>query len=291
MQSFRSRKFRPVLIAGAVLALGGVCFAHHIAQGLSSVFGIEVMTEIVYLAQGDNLGVPAYRLGTDSHTVDVSGGPQFAVSDGSGASEQVVFSDGLFADPTHADLEEVAAAINDQLSLGVAQVDNGTLVLRGVQGGSQAGLTLDEGPGGALATLGLQPGTVQGADDIQLELSIPAHDDHADDHQGPGLQHHSYLVVMSATEGVTGVGGFQVPIAIDGTTLMGLRMAQYGMFPGAVGQLDENEDGHATFDTALLAHMYPQGLPDRLSFSFVVFNESLTKIEYVSNRFDVAIEK
>jgi hypothetical protein len=286
----KSHKFRSILIAGIVLASGAVAFGHHLAVGLSSVFGTEVMTEIVYFSHSDNLGVPAYRVGVDSHTVSLPDGAQFAVSDGSGATELVTFTTGLFTDPAQVDLEDVAEAINAQLTLGVALVDNDTLVLRGVEGGSAASLSLADGPGAPLATLGLLPGTVQGADDVQLVLSIPASDDYADSHEGGGLAHHPYLVVMSATDGVTPVAGFQVPIAIDFTTLMGLRATQMGAFPGSIGELDENEDAQSTFDTALLSKMYPQGLPDRLYFTFVVFGENLDSIEYVSNAFDVVIE-
>ncbi|MGQ0554168.1 MAG: hypothetical protein ACT4PU_13225 [Planctomycetota bacterium] len=284
-------KFRSVLVAGGVLALGVVTFAHHIPVALSSLFGTEVLTEVTYFAQSDNLGVPAYRVGIDEHHVALTEGAQFSVTDGEGSTETVVFAPGLFADPSHADLHDVAEAIAAQLTIATAHVDNSSIVLHGTQGGGAASLTLSDGVGSPLSALGLLPGVVTGTDDIHLELSLPGEHEHGpgDDHEGSGLAHHPYLVVASATEGVTMVAGFEVPLILDTTTLLVSRATQFGLLPGFVGELSESEDASAVFETSLLPKLYPQGLPEKLYFSFVVFEEDLGGIAFVSNRFTAVL--
>jgi hypothetical protein len=287
MQS--SRSFRPFLVAAVLLVGSAVTLAHHVGVPLSSIFGTEVMTELTYFTKAGNVGVPPYSLGGDHHAYVVPENSSFTVSDGKGGFERVSFPAGTFADPAHVEPEAIVNAVNAQLGLATALVDNSTLMLRGVEGGSGARLMLTDGPGAPLAALGLLPGTVMGADDVEFTLSIPA-EDHGDDHEGGQFAHHPYLAVMSTTEGVTGVGGVQVPIAIDATTLLGLRATQFGAFPGSLGVLDEDEDATATFDRALLAPLFPGGRPERIHYSFVVFDEGVTTIEFASNRFDVVIE-
>jgi hypothetical protein len=205
------------------------------------------------------------------------------VAAGSGASERVTFEAAQFADIAHATPEEVRDAINAQLGVGKALVDSGMLMLRGMQGGAGAAITLADGPGSPLGQLGFASGTLTGTEDIELRLATGL-DDAAD-----ALDRHPFLLVVSTTPGSVQVAGHTLPLAIDATTLAALRAAELGLLPGFIGELDEHGDALATFDTALLPALFPAGTPERLYFAFVVLSPDLTGIELTSNLFQTHI--
>lgn len=279
---------RSFLVLGLV-ALGGVALAHHVPVALSSVFGTEIMTEVAFVATGTSVGVPAYRVGTSEHHVAILPESSFSVSDGS-ATETVVVPAGSFEDPSDIDTHDLVEFLNGQLTLASAGLDNNTVVLRSLDGGSAAELTLTDGPGAPLAALGLGTGTVTGADDVVLTLSIPAAEPHGDDHAGEGLEHHPYYVVASTSAGSTWVAGHEIPLLVDEATLAFVRTTQIGLTAGFWGELDDNADATAVIPGDLFAKVFPQGLPERLHLAYVVFNQDMTDIEYVSNRFDVVFD-
>lgn len=246
------------------------------------------LTELAWVKSPANPGVPPYVMGMGETTFALTDGAGFSVSDGTD-TEQVTFSAADFADIAAATPEELMHALNDQLTLGEAMVDGGMLMLRGFGGGADAVLELTEGPGDALMSLGLPAGMMNGDDDIELRLATDLEMAMGDDHEG-GLAGHDYIVVMSTTEGVTPVAGWQVPLAVDATTLLGLRALQLGLLPGFSGELDAEGGAHVSLDGALLPKLFPGGLPERLHFAFVVFDEGLTDIAFVGNAFSVVFE-
>lgn len=279
-----------LVASGAVIA--SIALAHHIQTPLSSAYGTEILTKIKWYTSFGNEGVPAYHVGDDHHTYVLQSNSTFSVHDHGGATQSVTFDASQFASLAAATPEEVADAINAQLTIGRALVDNNTIVIRGVTGGSNASLDLVDGAGSPLATLGLAPATVPGSDAIDLTLSIPLEDEHEDTPAPPheDLAHHPYLVIASATPGTTVVDGHEIPLALDAFTTLTLRGTQLGKFPGFVGELDDNSDATATFDAALAHATLPGGLPPRLYFAYVVFSEELDAIEFVSNAFEVEVE-
>lgn len=279
---------RRSLLVAAVFALAAAAGAQAVPKSLSAACCELFLTELVYLKTPGTTGVPPYVMGMGEAAYALSDGASFTVGDGE-ATEQVVFSAADFADISAATPEEVMDAINAQLTLGEAMVDSGMLMLRGLQGGASAELELGEGAGDALMALGLPAGMMNGADDIELRLATDLEMAMGDDHEG-GLAGHPYLVVVSATEGVTPVAGWQVPLAVDATTLLGLRAIEAGLLPGFLGNLDAEGGATVSFDAALLPKMFPGGLPERLHFAFVVFEEDLSGIALVGNAFSVAFE-
>lgn len=277
------------LIVTGLVALGGAALAHHIPVALSSVFGTEIMTEVAFVATGTSVGVPAYRVGTSEHHVAILPESSFSVSDGS-ATETVVVPAGSFEDHGEIDTHDLVEFLNGQLTLATADLDNNTIVLRSLDGGSAAELTLADGPGAPLAAMGLGEGTVTGAEDVVMTLSIPAEEPHEDDHPGEGLEHHPYYIVASTTAGSTWVAGHEIPLLIDDATLSFVRTTQIGLTGSFWGELDDNADATAVIPGDLFAKVFPQGLPERLYVAYVVFNHELTDIEFVSNRFDVVFD-
>lgn len=271
--------------------VAGAALAHHLATPLSSQYGAEILTKITLFAKADNKGVPSYHVGSDEHGFAIAPGASFSVSANGGAAQSVVFDTASFADPAEATPEEVAAAVNAQIDNAEMIVDNETLVLRGLHGGAAADLLLQDGAGGALAALGFAAASIAGSDDIHLVLSIPPKEDHPENSGGGGadLAHHPYFLIASTTAGSTNVGGHVIPLALDAFTHAVVRGTQFGLLPGFAGELDDNSDAAATFDTALLPLAFPGGLPDRVYFAYVVLNHELSDIEFVSNAFEVEI--
>jgi len=285
-------KSRSILIVGAVLLAGATVFAHHIQVGLSSVFGTEILSEVVFHTASVKFGVAPHVLGTGDHTVKLSAGhSSFAITDTNGNTQTIDIDGSAFANPAVVDLHEVVEQIEAQLTVAEVTITGNTLVFRGKDGGSTSTLTLADGPGAPLAALEVVPGLTSGADNIELSLSIPLPEENED---APGeildLAHHPYVVVLSTTEGSTGVGGFQIPVAFDAVTELGIRATNLGLLPGFFGQLDANSDALVTFDSDLLAKLFPAGLPAKLHFAYVVLDPAFSKIEFASNRFDVVIE-
>jgi hypothetical protein len=279
-----------IACAGAgALAFAAAALAHHIPVALSTAYGEQVLSTITYFDTPTHVGVPAYRLGGDAHSIALGDGSSFTVVDHHGAAQTVTFAAAQFADIAHAEPDEVAAAINAQLPTATAFVENNSITLRGNEGGAGASLTFTDGAGAPLAALGLQPGTVNGSGDIDLVLSVPApHHDEDGEPEAPHLEHHPYLVVLSTTAGATPVGGGHVlPFAVDAITDLGLRATNLGLLPGFAGTLDHNADGTARIPGSLLDKLFPNGKPDALFAAYAVFSTDLTGIEMVSNRFEV----
>lgn len=89
----------------------------------------------------------------DSFTVDVDGtGPQ-----------TVTFNAGQFANIGAATVEEIAAAINGQITGGTAEVSDGRLVLRSAASGITSTLQLADGTGSPLAAFGMSTALETGA--------------------------------------------------------------------------------------------------------------------------------
>ena len=278
--------FRRFALAAALLAPALAAQSVSGEKALTAACCEKFLTELVYYQKLDNIGVPAYTMNMGDMTYSLSHGSSFTVSDGAGQTEEVVFDAADFADIGAATMDEVMDAINAQVTGSEAMVDSGMLMLRGLQGGPDAELTLAEGTGGALATLGFAADTMMGAEDVELKLITDVGDAPMENH----LAGHTYMLVMSTTAGETQAAGQTVPLAIDATTLLGLRALQFGLLPSFMGTLDQDGAAHATFDTALLKKMFPAGAPDELYFSFVVFDPGLTSLEFASNRFDAVIE-
>jgi len=275
------------LFAGLAL-LAGLAYSSHVPVALSSIFGGDVLSSITYYASSGNLGVPAYVIGgeleddgDDEGGFALADGDTFSVANTDGVTETVTFSEADFADIGAATQDEVVAAIAAQLTIADVALDNGHIVVRGLEGGPSATLVLSDGTGAPLAALDLEAGVTNGASDIELTISVPA--------EIGDLSGKPYLLVASTTPGTIPVAGFEVPVAYDTTTAQVLRAAQLGLLDGFLGELDANNDALATFETDLLAPLFPNGLPTSLLFTYVVFDDELTGIEYVSNAFEVQI--
>ena len=281
-------RFHRFALVGALLATAPGLAAQSVSgeKSLTAACCEKFLTELVYYQQLGNVGVPAYTMNMGEMTYALTSGSGFSVTGAAGTTEQVVFDAADFADIGAATMDEVMDSINAQVTGAEALMDSGMLMLRGLQGGSDAELTLAEGTGGALATLGFDADTMMGAEDVELKLITDVGDDPVDNH----LAGHTYLIVVSTTPGETPAAGKVVPLAIDDTTLLGLRAVQFGLLPGFMGTLDEKGEALATFDTALLKKMFPAGAPDELYFSFVVFDSAATTLEFASNRFDAVID-
>jgi len=271
----------------SIVLLGAAAVAQMVPVALSAACCEKFLTTLEYYNTADP-GVPAYVMGMNGDDFALVPGSSFQLTDSAGTSEDVVFDASQFADMDHATPEEVRDAVNDQLTVGEALVDSGMLMLRGVQGGADAAITLDDGTGGPLAVMGFENGTMTGTKDIELRLATSLDDGMGGVGMEP-LPHHPYLVVMSATPGSVQVAGHTLPLGIDATTQTVLRATQLGLLPGFLGELDGNGDALTAFDTSLLPRIFPAGPPEHLYYSFVVFSQDLSSIDYVSNLFQVHV--
>lgn len=307
-----------ILIGAGALALGGVLFANHVAVGLSSLFGYEIVDKIVFVESEGLTGVPAFVVGGEDETYELTAGDSFKVMRTDGVFDTVTFDAADFVDIQNATLDEVADAVSAQLTVAQFGELNGFLTFTGLEGGADASLTLANLTGLPLEDLQFTPDTTFGTKDIEFTISVPAPEghghggdhgdgghpasaadggDHGDGHGGHehpgqdqgnanGLAGKRYVLVLSTTEGATGIGGLELPVAFDATTALGLRATNLGLLPGFVGKLNENEDEWATFPSDLLPLFFPEGNPESLYFAYAVFDFDLTP-EYVSNRFEV----
>lgn len=283
---------KKMLLGAGALALGASVFAHHIAVGLSSQFGGEIVDQIVFYESAQTFGVPAYALGSAAHHFHLTDGDSFFVSNETGATDEITIRAQDFADMTDASMEEIVAAIESQLTVGHVTTVNNTLTFHGATGGDTSSITLAAGAGGVMSDLDLQPGTVFGSKDIGFTLSVPS-DEHEhggdEDHIGDHA-HAPYVLVGGLTPGVTPIDGVEVPLAVDATVHRFLRAANAGLLPGFVGELDENADAEVVFPSSLLSKFFPNGTPDELHFAYVAF-DGHGEATYASNRFTVKFVK
>lgn len=82
-----------------------------------------------------------------------------------------------------------------------------------------------------------------------------------------------------------------MPVAYDETTVQILRAAQLGAVDGFIGELDANGDSLAVFETDLLGPSFGDELPPSMLFTYVVFDDDVTTIEFVSNAFEVQFQQ
>jgi len=281
---------KKILLGVGALALGASVFAHHIAVGLSSQFGGEIVDQIVFYENAQTFGVPAYALGSSAHHFHLTDGDTFFVSDGNGASDEITIRAEDFADMSDASMEEIVAAIGAQLSVAQVTTVNNTLTFHGTTGGDTSSITLSSGAGSAMADLELSPGTAFGSKDIGFTLSVPADHEHGDEDHIDDFAHAPYVLVGGLTPGVTPIDGVEIPLAVDTTVLNFLRATKTGLLPGFVGELDDNADASTSFPSALLSKFFPNGTPDELHFAYVVF-DGHGEATYASNRFTVKFVK
>jgi len=280
-------KLRRSSVVATGLLAGAIALAAAPPKALTAACCTFFLTDLVYFDTATNQGVPAYSMGMDDSTFDLMDGSSFTVTDGASVTEAVTFHAGDFADISAATADEVAAAINAQLTIGEAFHEDGMLMIRGHVGGPAGTLELTDGNDSPLQMLGFAPGTMTGTEDIELRLATQLQD--MDGGVTPGFPDHPYLVVMSATEGNVQVAGHTLPLAIDATTLLGLRATELGLLPGFLADLDGEGGALTQYDTALLPKMFKSGTPDHLYFAFVVFKPDLSGVEYISNRFSVQV--
>jgi len=276
----------------AAPAAAGEMVSHPVA--LSAACCENFLTRLLYFSQPGNTGVPAYTMVDPTAGMGgfaLSEGASFQVVDQEGVTESVTFMAEMFTDIGAATMHEVVHAVNEQLGIALAFEDSGMLMLRGVTGGADSALTLVDGPGAPLAALGFAEETVSGAADIELALATDLMPMGMGDGGGQGaeLMHLTYAIVLSTTPGSTDLGHHELPMVVDDVTLLGLRIAQFGLAEGLVGELSHHGTAEAVFPSALLPKMFPQGLPEELYFAFVVFSEAADEIVFVSNRFDLEL--
>lgn len=279
-----SRILKMLAPLGAMALLSSIASAHHVPVGLSYVKGEEIVAEITLYKTTSSSGLPAYVLsiGEAEGTFGLHPGATFTVADGQGHLDTVVFDRSMFADISQATADEIVDAVEPQLTVAELREENGYFLLAGAAGGSTATLTLKDGVGSPLATLGIRSGIYVGAGQIALTLSVPA-DTQLD------LSGQSYTVFASTTAGSTDIGGKQVPFAFDATTAKVLRASAAGVLPGFLGTLDGNSDSAASIDPAVLDAMFPAGLPSKIELAYVVYATNLTTVDYVSNVFTIHI--
>lgn len=272
------------------LALAGIAVAHHLHLPLSASCCEGMLGKVVYKLSGPAKGTVPYHAGTDEHHIHgLDQGHGFTVVDQDGTAETVVLGGSPEQEP-----QDVADALNAQLTVARAEVHNSVLFLRGTTGGDSSSLTLFEGDGNVLGLLGLQSGTEHGTTDIELTLSIPTGDgehEHDADHAGPHLAGHPYVVAASVTPGVIDLGdGVSVGLGFDQTTEWFLRATAAGVLPGFTGTLDLDGHAQAVIPEPLLAKLFPAGMPERLDLAFVVFSQDLSEVAFASNVFSVEFE-
>lgn len=271
--------------AGSLVALAALALAHHVPVGLSHVSGDEILSTVVYYTTGGSFGVPAYKVGSveapdHGAAVGLVDGDSFAVMDNLGNTETITLTAADFTDISTADMHDAVHVINDKASLFQAIETNGYLVLQGLAGGDLASLDVSDGLGNPLAKMGVTSGTVQGADELALTISIPD--------PGLNLAGAPYITLLSATDGSFTVQGRTIPVGFDSLTQVWLPFVRSGGAPGFKGNLDGNSDASAQLTAANFQQAFgPASYPDKLYFTYVVFHPGTAQIAYMSNRFTV----
>lgn len=276
-------------LIGAALLTGGVALAHHIPVPLSHADGKEILTDVVLYSQPKNVGVPGYIVSTVGHEDEVAltDGASFSVHATGGLTETVVFQASDFPDIAHATDEQVVVVINSQLTIAVAETQNGFFALRAVEGGPGHSISLAEGPGRPLLALGFEESDQSGSDAIEMVLSIPS-DGHEDD-GADKLAQHPYLVFASSGEGSFLFHGVEVPIARDHVTASFIQAVREGELPSFFSRLNEGADARAVVSLDQVQDLLGTDLPDELHFAYVVFSPDYSSVEFVSNRFTVHV--
>lgn len=114
--------------------------------------------------EGRTFGASQATVTGQTGPYNLSSGDTFTVAVDGGAAQTVTFSPGQFFNIAVATPQEVAAAINSQVTGATAEVVDGRVVLRSDSSGTGSGLTLTDGAGSPLATMGLAAGTFSGND-------------------------------------------------------------------------------------------------------------------------------
>jgi hypothetical protein len=277
-------------------------YAHHLPKALSHLQGPHVLTEISYYKNGLAVGVPVYTTGDRElghhELIPLAAGDTFVIKDSEGNAETIRFSASDFEDISAAPLEEVLTLINDRSALiGVDEI-NAFAVVHGFRGGNTSWLTLADGAGGPLSKLGLSSGTTFGDQEIRLEVSLPAEDDHG---QRSSLAGHPFVLLLSRFDGSHELMGRQIPIGADpllprtlreaGEILGGGRMSTRRTTWPVVGKLDANEDASTVLRAADLDRLLGRVWPERLYAAVVVLSDDGQSVEYVTNRFVVNVVK
>lgn len=278
------------LFLGAAVVIAGVALAHHVPVPLSYIAGEEILTEVVVRLGADQPGVPAYKLarGEHEHHIALAHGDSFWVIDGLNPAQRVEFRAEQFADIDHADEHEVVDAINAQVSVAQAFSQNSYFGFRGMLGGTNHKLRLEDGVGSPLSKLDFDMDQVLGRNTVDLVLSIPA-DHHGAASAHEGLEHHPYLLLASATDGASLFKGATIPLGRDGTMVKFFRNTANGALAGFRGNLDDNADAAASLPVQQLAQLLGPTPPSKVYFAYVVFSMDMAEVEFVSNRFTVNI--
>jgi flagellar hook-associated protein FlgK len=125
--------------------------------------------------QFGSFGGTAPTLGSSSNGPFDFGTATFPLSftvDVNGTAETVSLNANEFGDLRNVTAEELAEAINDDLSVATARDVGGRLVIRADSSGSAATLTLTDGANAPLALLGVPTGAVSGRDDgVEVRVS------------------------------------------------------------------------------------------------------------------------
>ncbi len=287
------RTKKRALATGAVLLVAGASglLAHHVCQPLSSILGSNILASVPFYTQTASFGVPAHRLSTQEFdhgdTIALQDGASFQVQNGAGMTESITFSASDFPDISQAEVEEVAAVISAKSQLLEASVTNAYVVMRGIQGGAAAAIQLADGVGTPLAKLTVPEGTSTGASEVVLDISIPAPlCNHPNMPAGP-VAGFPYRVLVSQNLGSSTYFGATTPLALTKVSRDFLRIAAGGHMPGFLDVLDANEDGLATLPGFVLDRYFGDQYPDKLYLAFVVMSPDQTKVEFVSNAFEV----
>lgn len=285
-----------ILTLSAAL-IGTSLLAHHVPVPLSSEYGTQILTDVVYkIGTGPQSGVLAYVKGTENHSVhDLHSGHGFHVVDQDGVMETVTFEAGDFVDEHDVSLDELVDVLNGKLTVARASIENSHLFLRSLTGGEGASLELIEGDGEVLQKLQVAEGLHVGSPDVRVTLSIPA-----EEHEHDGYLHHEgeshfahlpYVLVASTTEGVTSLGGgLSLPFAWDEVSSKVFRATQLSLLDGFFGALDDGADGEAVLTQAQIGTMFGSETPDALHMAFVVLAPGGALPVFVSNRFTVHFE-
>ncbi len=270
-------------------SLSLLAWAHHAPDGLSHQLGTEFLTEVTFHTSNGNFGVPPY-VGTEEFNhgrlFQLSEGDGFRITTANGAFEDITFRASDFADITRATHEEVISVVNASTSLVEMSWYKERFLLEGAEAGPSAGISLENLAGNPLPKLKLEESTTAGADDLALEISIPA-GTHAGSASFVG---HPYLLLASTTDGSFQLGGHELPLGLDATSVRFFRATRNGGLPAFTGVLNGTEDAVSVLPGALLQAAFGTAFPERLYLAYVILNPADGALEYVSNRFTVRFD-
>jgi hypothetical protein len=276
-----------VLSSAALVVAAAWAYAHHICTPLTATFGgAHIVDEVPFFTHNSSFGVPAYIEATtdidDGVTVTLHDGDSFSVTSETSQPQTITFTSADFHDISNATPLEIVHAINSQTTLMRTSFQD-FMVVRGVTGGTNATLQLQDGQGSPLSQIFLPNAiTAFGSNNLEIAVSIPGI---ACGNPTEGaLVGFPYIIFASQTPGSFPYLNQTMPIGYDSTTTLFLNLAQTtSLLPGFTGHLNSTEDSHAELQGHILRDYYGQDFPSKLYLAYAVLRPDMQHVEFVSN--------